>query len=384
METKRIIYLGKIPLSPRIRRDWLINHFQSIGCDVSYWDVAQIWQEENPEGDYSDSVITRFSTINEFKRSLFSLDGEWCVIFLLIRYELRYFDLFRLLKKANVKCLFFEWALIPEIPQSAISKAYNLVCSPSMLAYRTYQFFVNRIIKTFRLIKDPDWIFYAGMSAKWPERKWIRQIPFNMCDYERFRDERRNETQLFQQPYALFLDIFLPYQSDLKILGWPVISPQPYYDSLNTFFDFIEIKHGVKIVIAAHPKSNYLPETFCNRPIFKDKLPELVSNSSFILSHHSTSVCYAILALKPIIFFYTQEMLQAYKNTVIASIENFADYLRCPIYNIDADSLESVTIQPVNTNLYYKYKYEFLTSKECEEMKNTDIVIQTIFSRNGT
>jgi hypothetical protein len=76
------------------------------------------------------------------------------------------------------------------------------------------------------------------------------------------------KTRPVEGSFAVFLDINLPYHTDLKIVGWPTIEPHEYYASLNRFFDLLEERFGIKIVIAAHPKANYGREIFQGREIY--------------------------------------------------------------------------------------------------------------------
>lgn len=258
-------------------------------------------------------------------------------------------------------------------------KVAQLLCQPLKLFGTVKKYLFNRLVKAISLIKFPDWIFFAGKSAAWKEHKGTKLIPINFCDFERYRDMRDAEKPLLSTPYALFLDIYLPFQSDLKIVGWETISPQPYLESLNRFFTFVENHFDVQIVIAGHPKSSYPKETFQGRLIIKDKMPQLIRHSSFVLSHHSTSISYAVMDFKPIIFFYTEEMARVYKNTVVSYINDFAQYLHCPSYNIDREPVDLISIPKVNEKAYKSYIYDFLTSRECEEKNNTEIVMKEIF-----
>ena len=82
-----------------------------------------------------------------------------------------------------------------------------------------------------------------------------------------------------------------------------------YYPTLRRFFDHLEKKFSVKIVIAAHPRADYgdRQDYFGGRPVIGGKTAELVRNAGFVLADASTSISYAVLFRKPALFFTTAE-----------------------------------------------------------------------------
>ncbi|MDA2929389.1 hypothetical protein MYX84_05480 [Acidobacteria bacterium AH-259-O06] len=85
-----------------------------------------------------------------------------------------------------------------------------------------------------------------------------------------------------------------------------------YLDEMSNLFDLIEIKTGLKVVIAAHPYSNYEKCSFAfgGREIIKGKTVELVAASSMVIMHTTTAVSYAVLFEKPIMVVKTAEMMK--------------------------------------------------------------------------
>ena len=63
---------------------------------------------------------------------------------------------------------------------------------------------------------------------------------------------------------------------------------------MNSFFNMIE-NNGLKVIIAAHPKSDYKINPFEGREIYKYKTNELVKNSTFTMAHMSSSINFSVL-----------------------------------------------------------------------------------------
>jgi hypothetical protein len=174
--------------------------------------------------------------------------------------------------------------------------------------------------------------------------------------------------------YAVFLDINLPYQSDLVISGLPAVNASCYFKSLNHFLDLLEDAYSVKVVIAAHPKAAYNNNEYNQREIYSLLTAELVKDAEFVITHTSTALSYAVLNSKPLVFIYTDEMMSIYKNTFMREIESSANYLNASIYNIDEITDGSqVIIKLPNQELYESYKYNYLTSQESENKISAEI-----------
>jgi hypothetical protein len=54
--------------------------------------------------------------------------------------------------------------------------------------------------------------------------------------------------------------------------------------------------------IAVHPRTGDLPQNPFDFPLFRNRTPELIKNAKIIIAHYSTSLSYAVLEYKPIVF----------------------------------------------------------------------------------
>jgi hypothetical protein len=193
-------------------------------------------------------------------------------------------------------------------------------------------------------------------------------VPISLCDYDHYVKVRATGGRLVEGPYAVFLDINLPYQSDLAFCGYPQIDPVSYFRSLNRFFGLLEREYGTTVVSAAHPKADYDAATFEGRQVHRLVTAELARDADFVLAHTSTALSYAVLNVKPLVFVYTNEMVKAYRDTVIREMHCYASYLDSPICNVDEITRGAqVAIAKVNLKRYERYKYNFLTTHESEQ-----------------
>lgn len=103
--------------------------------------------------------------------------------------------------------------------------------------------------------------------------------------------------------------------------GWPAFPIDPgfgipntltkniWYPALNRFFNFLEKSQNTRIRIAGHYKTNYDFEEplFEMRDVLYGHTKSLIRNCGFVIACYSTSISYAVIFRKPIIFIYTDE-----------------------------------------------------------------------------
>lgn len=128
---------------------------------------------------------------------------------------------------------------------------------------------------------------------------------------------------------GVFLDEYFPLHPDHLYSGIPTtVTPEEYYPQLCRFFGELERRYGVKIAIAAHPRSHYEdhPDFFEGRPVIRGRTAELVRDCGFAMMHHSLAGNFAVLFRKPIMFL-TSRKLDSYLMED-PSVEWLAAYFR--------------------------------------------------------
>ena len=140
-----------------------------------------------------------------------------------------------------------------------------------------------------------------------------------------------------KEKYAIFLDQYLPFHTDAKLIKNlnRKVSEEKYYPALNSFFSLFEKYTKTRVIIAAHPKSDYDQKGknfWYSRSYFKDKTYELIRDSSYVLAHTSTSISYAVILNKPIIFLTSNEYIKSFDNF---RVHSYANYFNQPLFNID-------------------------------------------------
>jgi hypothetical protein len=365
----KIIYISHAHLSSKIRFDYYIDYLLNKKWIVEYWNLLPLLHGEIDEfGSQDEDFMRTPQTYNEIETMLSLHENKDAIYVLLINYGPNYLRLYRLLSKYGCKIHFFAWGAYPPIKGG--STWINIVhhfSTPLILIKKSFNTINCIVHEKLKLVKPYDVVYGAGYSILETFPDASKVVSVNTVDYDHYVRVKKHTNRLVVGSYAVFLDVYLPYQSDLIVLKMPKLDPDKYYASLNHFFELLESKYGIKIVIAAHPKANYKSNPFEGREIYNGLTPELVANTDFVVSHNSTSVSYAVLNLKPIIFVYTSIMEKIYKNMCVEKIISMANYLGSTLYDIDEITQEEqIIIEDVDLKRYENYKYSFLTSRESE------------------
>ncbi len=374
----RVIYISCIPLTSRIANDWYINYLLESGVEVEYWDIARLIRGQVIEHYQLDGSYVRiFDSYDEFESALFVESGSVFVLLLFKIWKFR--RVYKILVAAKVKTVMISWGFLPSDTEKVKNIFINFLSNPKIIFTKI----VNRIcglilrLRQFNVINEI--VFAAGNVAMSKASKQSKVVPIALCDFDRYKQSKEIGSYTPDNKYAVYLDAYLPYQSDLPLLGMKALNPQKYYNDLNKFFYLIEAKFGFEVVIAAHPKALYTENQFFGRSVIYSKTPELIKDASLVIAHASTAISYAVLNSKPILFVYTDEMLEYYENGYMQFIYAMADYLLAPVVNVTTDSMAiTESILNFSADRYGSYINDFIVTDSAKYMLSREVFLKEI------
>lgn len=370
---RKIVFVSFLRLTTRVERDWYIKDLLERGVEVEYWDVVRALRQPHEEVDsIKPPYLLYFQTLKEIEARLRQPDYDNAIFVLLITYTGGFTNIYALLSRYNRKMSFIARSNMPTNPKPAWKKVAERWANPAWLLRLAYGIGKAKAMRRLGFVKPFDMVFAAGRVAMRTNLFARRVIPINAHDYDEFVRVRSAPTRLVDARYAVFLDINLPYQSDLAVCGLPVIAAAEYFAAMNGFFQRIERELGMQVVVAAHPKTAYGAERFEGRTTMRGRTAELVRDASLVLTHTSTSLSYAVLNRKPLMFTHTEAMRREYKDTVMRELANFATYLNAPLVNAEGFN-DGLSMPTVDEGRYAAYQYDFLTSTESEGQSSRDI-----------
>jgi hypothetical protein len=195
-----------------------------------------------------------------------------------------------------------------------------------------------------------------------PETKIIKS---HSREYETHIRSKSNKRLINKKiKYTVFLDQYLPFHTDAILFKKfnPKVSEKKYFPALNEFFSNFEKYTKTKVIIAAHPKSDYdknKKNFWYDRPFYKDKTYELIKDSSYVLAHQSTSLSYAVILKKPILFLTSNEYMKSYDSF---TVHGYAKYFKQPLFNIDntKESDFKNDLKKIDQKIYKEYFDDYI------------------------
>ena len=244
------------------------------------------------------------------------------------------------------------------------------------------QYFFNNIIGIFFNIK-PDYLFTAGKKFLNDKKKKCIIVKGNSWDYSRYvRELKKNKKNInINSDYAVFLANSGPkYPTDSHLYKTKVTeSVKNWYGGLNRFFNNLENKFDLKVIIATHPKAKFEKKIpyLGNRRAYKNSAMELVKNCKYVITHQSTSLSYATIYKKPIFFIYTNETK---KNPGVFKYNKFLSKLLVgKLINMNNYSKNDINHFKINNlkTKYNNYIKNYLTSR-LDKKANFEIITSLI------
>ena len=297
--------------------------------------------------------------------------------------------LYRAFRKYDISYAVFNTNDIPK-PFVSVNKAVKLVkklCNSADLKWisNTLLRYSSLLPACLSGMQPPSFVFLGGFKAGrvFPAvnadtvNVWAHTLDYDLYLEYVLRSSRFQVST----KYAVFLDEFFPLHPDFCVsesLKKPYGDYLQYYREMNKIFDIIEDKLGVPVVIAAHPKSSYenMPPMFADRQVIKGKTTDLVAGADYVLAHASTSVNFAVLFNKPILFIMPNGVRGGYYEDLIKGFA--AEFLTSPA---DINSIKDIDFKQrngINRDAYLAYKENYIKRKGTPEKYFWDVCLDAI------
>lgn len=396
---KKIVFFCEFPLDKRIFKSLGIDILIANNYDVEFWDVTPYFHKTfftkiTRMGDVEFEGYKKFHTKRDIVHALSMMPAETVVIMQMLL-QLETLFIYRYLSVNNIKYCVLQMIYLPTIslPKQGLSLDFlksfqKRLCSLKPL-HAVAGFFNIILFRYYYLfnVRPADLALLSGEKSLEIIRDPIdgntRLIWSHAEDYDTYLEERVVEVEPDPR-LGVFLDEYYPLHTDVDYLGISSpISVEEYYSKLRSFFDYLEKTYNVHIVIAAHPRSDYSESTdyFGSRSVLKGQTARLVHESAFVLVHDSTSINFAVLFKKPVIFITMEKMekCDAGRLTTALSIKAMSDALRKKPINLDApctfDWQDELT---VDNEAYEKYANDVIHKNGVPDIPSGEIFVQRL------
>lgn len=323
---KKIIFITAYPFNQQDYNRFGIEILRRNGLTVEIWDITSCLHK-NFEDQLREEDPVNVNGLRIFKQrgeicNAISVLDKGCLINCFIEYSIKTFFVFRAISKFKIDYFVFGMVSFPSpysVQTSIIQKIGSIPKKISSLKFREiFEHILNKILLKYYFIFGiaPAAIILLGgtksiESSLYPVNTTTTRLWTHSLDYDIYL-QQCIEPDAAHSVTGVFLDEYLPLHPDFLYMGIKSpISSDDYYPKVCSFFEILEKNMNARILIAAHPKSDYesSPDYFRGRIISKGNTALLVRKSSFVIAHMSTSITFAVLYEKPVLFI-TMDNLQ--------------------------------------------------------------------------
>ena len=350
-----------------------IRYLLEVGFRVEVWNMSPVIHPAmankiDPDGAPEGVTLTTFDRRSELQRRLAELSPERYWLFLPFPAGKATRFIYDIITARQLDYIIKDIKSQPTAPEFAqyVQGQYNPPPAQKALQqmkYLSWRFNWRYQVRkpTFALVGTA---YHQQLLAKrlGPATEVIKS---HVEDYETCQRTQEGEAPDFGLPeneYGIFLDQCLPTLSDavLREKKFGIKNPitaERYYPTLQRFFAHVEQITGRSVVFAAHPKTDpqVIQHYFPDRPCFIGKSAALARHCQFAITHFSTSLNFAVLFHKPIIFCRTAEMQG---NPYEQQAAYLAQLLDRPL--IDAEAPTNRSVQAVNETAYQQFIHKYI------------------------
>ncbi len=238
----------------------------------------------------------------------------------------------------------------------------------------------NPLRKLYKLVKRGGVkydVVFSGYNY-YPEdnKKFVKTHNVKYDEYLR----AKQSDNIVGENYIVFLDAALANHPMFANSSRRPLNIDKYLEDLNLLFDRLEKKYKMRVVISAHPKSDYKESDFGGRFVFKYKTPELLQHCTYVVSHYSTSLVDAVLLYKPILVLKSEDLItSATRKSVLMGTE-FASLLSLPVIDLDCEYEPTFSL---DRQCYDEFISEHIINPDRIDCNNSDIIIEYLESMKG-
>lgn len=369
---KNIVIITHEPLTRNLKRIFYIDEYRSAGFDVAVWDISAITNKGLRLSDQvEDKAIIKVESLSQLNTLLSNNDNKNTLYIPQVPYSWRNREVIKLLSDHQAYCIQIEYYANAYTKTTLKEKLLKLLQFEryAELAKIKFEQKAYKMFCTRHNINIPQKNF-TSLALDKTATNYI-----NHPDYESYLDIVEKGLNTTSKPYIVFIDNYFPLHPDLYFHhGLQLDGADKYQQSLKNLFDYLEEKYRIPVIIAAHPKAEYTPETFGNREIKKYMTADLVINSSYVIQHTSNSISYVILANKPLALITTN----GYNHVkhLQKLLQKLARLTGINIFNTDNDQYEDFEFRQVEDSIRKEYIETYLHREELGNSRNADILIK--------
>ncbi len=364
------VYITKSDLIKYDLKKYLkINNFE-------IWDLGSYFYKNKKKylkinNNLKINYLKKFSSYEKIKKNIKMLGENDLIV---DPFNISNNSVFSNIIKINkIKILQYQLSPIPVLSRkfNIFFFAHKFISSP--------KYYLNRIIYSRISYLYPDYLMVVNQNyineTNYRISKKTKIITAHSFDYVRSQSLNRSINLVLPKKFAVFLDEGVTGHPDYEYLDVNhFCNTNVYFTEIKNFFKFFEHKFNLQIVIAAHPKIKYRIKNNFNRKIYFDNTINLVKKSKLVFSHMSTSINFAVIFKKPIIFLNSKNYTSQFSNQI-----NFhSKVLNSRLINLSNENWNITNIPKYNINSYDRYLNKYITLNKNDKRNSWKILSDNI------
>jgi hypothetical protein len=381
MKTNRIIFFTEDQFTERNSERFGVQLLMNRGFQVEVWECSPflrpaLFDASSSSDTFPFSGYKLFHSKKSLLKAIDDLTAHDVILTYLSNSQIK---THRIYTSISQKCIPWGSVLDGQIPipselKGFWSRATRLLENPASLI----SFFLKKLPGGWQKLRPFQFLLVGGSGP------YLSAFPglidsqtdilnIHSFDYDLYLKKKEVKSS-FNSEYVVFLDHCGPYHPDRKAFKtlYPC-SPEEYYGNLNEIFNLIEDKFSYKVVIAAHPKSNYpeMPDLFKGRQVICGETHDLVKGAKFVVASASTAVHFAVIFKKPIVFL---ALNPDRNNELDLKIKHLASELgKSPIHWNGKSSVDFETQLEINGEKYSEFLDFYIKTPDSPERFSWDI-----------
>lgn len=382
MKFNKVIFINNSSITEKLYNEFFMSDITSLGIDVQYVEARFLTETRYEVFPYNAIDVKNFiaSDYKTLWHFLKQSNTSHTLVVSLMTYGGRCVGIYLMLTFLGLTISAFGTNSVP-VP----TFSYKGVLKSRKINYKLFKMgLLNKLslwLKYVGVIKMHDILFVSGSNGlesigrlTKKEKKSAKIININSCDYDIYLSKKNDG---IHEKHIVFVDEYLPFHPDFNYQGLKQIDAKSYYVHINKYFDYLEGKYHMPVVIAAHPKAIKYKEFnyFNGREIRWGNTCEMIKDAALVVTHDSTAMDYAIAFEKPLLLLLSNEMKEkniiTYDSTIAAIEKTGASSI---VYDNSDCGYDCFDVK-VNHDKYRYFKYEYMTSTASENKSSKEILM---------
>ncbi len=280
---------------------------------------------------------------------------------------------------------------IPSFSNTIFLKLLNIIKSLIFNQSRLYFIAKSLIIKKLILFLKYEQLFVTLCGSKSKNllmplennAKKIEFIDFHASDYANYLLNKKGK-KIKIKNYVIFLDLKAPaFTGDDALFNNRIkYNVDKWYKDINNFLNRVEKIFKTKVIIIPHPSVRKLKNKYYNSKFSvakdADATNKLIPNSRFVIANGATTaVSFCVIHNKPVTLMYADQV-KKFNPGMFFETKSLSKRLFTKSININEKINKKKFCLKINKKGYSNYKYDFLTSKNIQQINNPEILEKII------